>query len=120
MQYMTDLYMAGKNEKLQSEAIRMINDPTYRFFDFEGELNKTGYNILGRGQHEEAVAIFSFVTQLFPNSANAWDSLAEGHLKAGQKEKAIEYYNKAISMDPHGPTGRNAREMLKTIAEGHD
>jgi tetratricopeptide (TPR) repeat protein len=120
MQYMTDLYMAGENEKLQSEAIRMINDPTYRFFDFEGELNKTGYNILGRGQHEEAVAIFSFVTQLFPNSANAWDSLAEGHLKAGQKEKAIEYYNKAISMDPHGPTGRNAREMLKTIAEGHD
>ncbi|MCZ6593932.1 MAG: tetratricopeptide repeat protein, partial [Bacteroidetes bacterium] len=79
-----------------------------------------GYNMLGSGQHQEAIAVFSFITQLFPESANAWDSLAEGHLRAGLKEKAIELYNKAISMDPDGRTGRNAREMLKTIAEGHD
>lgn len=120
MQYMTDLYMAGEMEKLEKEAVRMINDPMYRFFDFEGELNRAGYNMLGSGQHQEAIAVFSFITQLFPESPNAWDSLAEGHLKAGLKDKAIELYNKAISMDPDGPTGRNAREMLKSIAEGHD
>ena len=120
MRYMTDLYMAGDMEKLQTEAVRMVNDPAYRFFDFEGELNQAGYNMLGSGQNEQAVAVFSFVTQLFPESASAWDSLAEGYLKAGQKEKAIEYYNKALSMDPNGATGKNASKMLKTIAEGHN
>jgi len=118
MQYMTDLYMAGENEKLFSEAQRMINDPMYQFFNFESELNTTGYKVLGSGQHQEAIAIFGFVTQLFPKSANAWDSLAEGYLKDGQKEKAIEYYNKAFAMDPNGPTGKNATEMLRRIAEG--
>lgn len=116
MQYMTDLYMAGETEKLGSETYRMINDPAYKFFDFEKELNKAGYRLLSGEQYEQAIAVFSFVTQMFPDSANAWDSLAEGYLKAGQNEKAIEYYNKAISLDKEdGPTARNARKMLKSI-----
>ncbi|RLD27832.1 MAG: hypothetical protein DRI70_04165 [Bacteroidetes bacterium] len=119
MRYMTELYMAGEMEKLESEAFRMVNDTKYRFFDFESELNKAGYNMLGSGMHEEAITVFGFVTKLFPESANAWDSLAEGHLEAGLKEEAIELYNKAISMDPEGPTGRNAKKMLKAIAEGN-
>ncbi len=120
MQHMTNLYMAGKMEQLATDTKRMINDERYRFFDFESELNNTGYNMINRKQFEQAIAIFTFVTQLFPDSANAWDSLAEGFLKAGDKQKAAEYYNKAIAMDPDGPTGKNAREMLRTMAEGHD
>jgi pentatricopeptide repeat protein len=119
MQYITNLYMAGDMEKVQSEAFRMINDPMYRFFDFEAEFNSAGYNLLGSGQHQEAIFVFSFVTQLFPNSANAWDSLAEGYLNAGDVEKAKELYNKARSMDPEGPVGKNASEMLNRIKTGH-
>ncbi|GAB5399559.1 MAG: hypothetical protein Aureis2KO_11440 [Aureisphaera sp.] len=119
MQYMTDLYMAGEQEKLQKEASRMVKDPAYRFFDFEGELNKTGYNLLGRGQFPDALAVFSFITQLFPDSANAWDSLAEGYLKAGDTNKAKELYEKALAMDPEGPTGKNASKMLQRIEKGH-
>ncbi|MEM7186680.1 MAG: tetratricopeptide repeat protein [Bacteroidota bacterium] len=116
MQYMTDLYQAGEMEKLQQEAVRMVNDPTYQFFDFEGELNRAGYQMIGRGEAQQAIAVFSFVAQLFPDSANAWDSLAEGYLTAGMHEKAIELYNKALSMDPDGPTGANAKRMLERIA----
>ena len=35
MEYITELYEAGEVEKLQQETVRMINDPMYRFFDFE-------------------------------------------------------------------------------------
>lgn len=118
MQYLTELYEAGDMEKVQKEAVRMIKDPAYRFFNFEGELNRAGYNVLGSGNFEEAITIFSFITQLFPNSPNAWDSLAEGYMKAGDSEKATEYYNKALAMDPNGPTGRNASEMLRQLAGG--
>lgn len=119
MQFMTELYQKGEAEKLMIETKRMVADPRYKFFDFETELNKTGYNILRRGNAKEAIAVFDFVTQIFPDSANAWDSLAEGYLKAGDKDKAKAYYNKALQMDPDGPTGRNATEMLRVIAEGH-
>jgi hypothetical protein len=89
MQYLTNLYMAGDMEKVQSEAMRMVSDPMYRFFDFESELNKAGYNLLSSSQYEEAIFIFSFITQLFPDSANAWDSLAEGYLSAGDVQMDI-------------------------------
>ncbi|AVI51987.1 hypothetical protein C5O00_12815 [Pukyongia salina] len=116
MQYMTNLYHAGDNEKLVTEVSKMVKDPRYKFFNFEAELNSVGYAQIGRGDHQTAIAIFSFVTQLFPDSANAWDSLAEGYLEAGDKEKAKEYYEKAYKMDPDGPTGKNATSMLRKIA----
>ena len=120
MKYMTDLFMAGEMEKLQSEAMRMVNDPKYQFFDFEAELNTAGYQLLNAGQAENAIFVFSFVTQMFPDSANAWDSLAEGYLKAGNKDKAIELYNKALAMDPEGPTGKNATRMLQKIMNDNE
>lgn len=115
MNHLTELFLAGKMEQLQADAIRMVNDPAYQFFDFEGELNKAGYNLLNSQQFEEAVFVFEMTSKLFPESANAWDSLAEAHWKAGNLEKARELYNKAISMDPKGDVGMNARAMLKKM-----
>jgi len=115
MQYMTQLFTTGQIDKLKTEAAKMVKDPKYKFFDFEGQFNQAGYNILGSGQTNEAIFVFQMVADLFPESANAWDSLAEGYLKAGDKAKAIEYYNKAIKIDPDGPTGKNAKEMIKKI-----
>ena len=120
MEYMTNLFLAGKIEQLKSDIGKMIKDPKYRFFKFESKINNAGYQLLGSGQVQEAVFVFQMITEFFPESANAWDSLAEGYLKAGDKEKATEYYNKAITMDPDGATGRNAREMLRAMSEDHD
>ncbi len=119
MDHMTELFLAGNFEQLKIDAAKMIKNPKYRFFEFESEFNKTGYLLLGRGQFKDAIFVFQMNTELFPDSANAWDSLAEGYLKASDEVKAIEYYNKAIQMDPNGPTGKNAREMLRKMAENH-
>ena len=70
---------------------------------------------MGGEQHEGAVFVLELSTELFPDSANAWDSLAEAYWKSNDKVKAKEYYNKAISLDPNGATGENARRMLKEI-----
>ena len=111
--------MDGNYELVATEAQRLVKDPAYKFFNFEAEFNKAGYNMLGSGQAEGALFVFEMNTKLFPESANAWDSLAEGYWKSGDLVKAKEYYNKAINLDPKGPTGDNARRMLSEIEGGH-
>jgi tetratricopeptide (TPR) repeat protein len=112
MGYLTTLFMENKLEELEAETLRMVNDPAYRFFQFEQEFNKAGYNLMNAAQLDGALYVFQMNTNLFPESANTWDSLAEANWKAGNLEKATEYYNKAISLDPTGATGDNAKRML--------
>jgi tetratricopeptide (TPR) repeat protein len=117
MRYFTELFTSGQMDKIQPEAERMVKDPAYAFFDFEGEFNKAGYGLLEQGSFQEAIYVFQLNTSLFPESANSWDSLAEAYWKSGNTEKAVEYYNKAIMLDPEGPTGVNARAMLQEMAK---
>ncbi|NND80084.1 MAG: hypothetical protein HKN53_09300 [Maribacter sp.] len=120
MDHMTNLFMTGKIEQLKTDAVMMVNDPKYKFFQFEEEFNKAGYRLLGSGQIQESIFVFQMNADLFPDSPNAWDSLAEGYLKAGDKTKASEFYNKAIQMDPNGSTAKNAKEMLRKMNDkGH-
>ncbi len=115
MTYFTELFTSGKADQIQPEAERMLKDPSYQFFDFEAEFNRAGDAMLNSEQYEEAFFIFKLNTELFPKSANTWDSLAEAYWKSGNTAKAKELYTKTISLDPDGETGRHAREMLREI-----
>lgn len=45
-------------------------------------------------------------------SDNAWDSLAEALLSRGDKQKAIEYYQKSLVLNPKN---KNAAAMLAKL-----
>jgi len=64
----------------------------------EAQRNNIGYQYLGAGQVDLAIATFQKNTKAFPNSWNVWDSLAEGYAVKGDKKAAIENYTKALSM----------------------
>ncbi len=64
----------------------------------EAELNQYGYQLLGQKKVDEAIRVFEKNTKDHPGSWNAWDSLADGWAKAGDKKKAIANYEKALSM----------------------
>lgn len=113
--HLRELFLAGKLDQVETEAKRMVADPLYRYVKFEAKINESGYNLLGNNQVENALYVFALNTKLFPNSANAWDSYAEANWKAKKTDKAIEYYNKAIALDPNGETGANARQKLLEI-----
>lgn len=118
MKHFTELFMAQKLDVLEAEAARMVKDPQYRFFNFEQEFNEAGYDLLGKNQLEPALYVFQLNAKLFPQSANVWDSLAEAYWRAKQTDKAVEFYRKAIELDPDGPTGEHARGMLREISQG--
>lgn len=119
MSHLSELFTAGKLDEVETEAARMVKDPRYRYIDFEDKINQSGYNLLNAKQNDGALFVFQLNTRLFPQSANAWDSLAEAHYRAGHKEQAIEFYRKAMAMDPNGSTGENAKRMLTEIEKGN-
>ena len=66
----------------------------------ETRINQIGYYLLRSGQVDKALEYFAFNTRNYPNSANAFDSMADGYLKKGETKKAKECFEKAIELDP--------------------
>ncbi len=82
----------------------------YRFG--EAEVNRLGYALLRAGKMEDAIAVFKYNTAHFPSSANAWDSLGEGYMGAGDNKAAIDNFRKSLQLNPHN---ENASEMLRKL-----
>ncbi|HUV35597.1 MAG TPA: tetratricopeptide repeat protein [Patescibacteria group bacterium] len=76
-------------------------------FDFsESELNRLGYRLLGRRQIKDAIEIFTLNVEMFPESANVYDSLGEGYLADGEFGLAVENYRKSLEINPDNRIAR--------------
>jgi tetratricopeptide (TPR) repeat protein len=64
---------------------------------------------------DAALEVFRLNVELYPNSANCYDSLAECYWKQGDLPAAIQHYERAIALDPNGPVGTNSAQMLKEV-----
>lgn len=62
------------------------------------QLNGLGYRLLNENKHQQAVAIFKLNADTYPESINVWDSLGEGYLVSGERERATELYRKVLEM----------------------
>lgn len=80
---------------------------------YDGELNTAGYVLLRRGDIKEAITIFRVNLNLYPQSANCFDSLGEAYLAGGYKEKAILAYEGALKLDPANEYVQKQLEKLK-------
>ncbi|MEE9207630.1 MAG: c-type cytochrome [Gemmatimonadota bacterium] len=74
----------------------------------ERAMNALGYQHL-ESQPQAALRVFQLNSELHPESSNVWDSLAEAYMTIGDNAHAIEFYDKALAMDP---TNDGARERL--------
>jgi hypothetical protein len=72
----------------------------------EADMNAYGYNLLGQKKYDEAIAVFKSNTTKYPQSWNAYDSLAEGYANKGEKKLALDLYTKALSMAPESQKQR--------------
>jgi tetratricopeptide (TPR) repeat protein len=79
----------------------------------EGELNACGYVFLARNELQEALNLFRINANLFPKSANCFDSLGEIYLKMGKKTKAFAAYEQALLLDPTQKKLADKVEKLK-------
>jgi len=110
------LYDAFKNKSVKS-ALEQCRDYFLKEkdkWDFsEFELNHLGYYAL-QSDPESSVSIFKFIIDIFPESWNAWDSYGEALANVGEKQLAIDAYQKSVQLNPENKPGKVMLEKLKT------
>ena len=79
----------------------------------EGRLNNISYILLSDKKIAEAIVLFKLNVELHPDSWNAYDSLAEGYMKNGEKALAIKYYEKSLAINPKNVSGAKKLEELR-------
>jgi tetratricopeptide (TPR) repeat protein len=83
---------------------------------FQDDLNKLGYHLLGKGDKAAAIRVFQLNVELYPESANVYDSVGEAYAASEQRDLAIENYRKALSIDPNFESSKAA--LAKLTAQG--
>lgn len=78
----------------------------------EEEINGIGYQMLQTGKKKESVEIFKLNVELFPRSANTYDSLGEAYMNNSDSDLAIANYKKSLELNPNNA---NAVAMLKRL-----
>jgi tetratricopeptide (TPR) repeat protein len=59
---------------------------------------------MNQNRFDDALQIFQFNVELYPDVANGYDSLAECYMNRNENQKAIEYYNIAFEKIPADTT----------------
>jgi predicted alpha/beta superfamily hydrolase len=91
----------------------------------EQAINQLGYGLLGQKKLEESIAAFQRNVELYPGSANVYDSLADGLEAAGKLDLARQNQQKAVSVgtasgDPLLPQFKQHMDRLATMAATAD
>jgi len=64
----------------------------------EATFNVIGYSLLQNGEIDKAIEMFEYNVELYPESANVYDSLAEALEQTGKIKEAAENYETAVKI----------------------
>jgi len=106
-------YAAGEKQKSLASLQETLAEGYDSDILTEEMINQAGYDLLNQGLVEVAIEMFKFNVKQFPNSYNAYDSLAEAFMSKGDYKLATENYEKSLAINPHN-TGaiKNLAEMI--------
>lgn len=74
-------------------------------YQSEGDLNALGYRLLKKKRAREAIEIFKLNVEAYPQSSNAYDSLAEAYMTNGDREFAIQNFERSLDLNPGNKQG---------------
>lgn len=87
-----------------------VQNPDFKLQEWK--INNLGLQLIFKKKYKEGINILLLATQLFPKSANAFDSLAEGYLEQGNNQLAIINFKQSLKLDPQN---QNALDKLKFL-----
>ena len=107
-----ELLQAGKTDEAVAAYRRIKKERPDNVAVSEQRLNTLGYELLRAKKLRESVAVFALNAELYPQSFNVYDSLAEAYAESGEKELALKNYRRSLELNPQN---KNATQMLKKL-----
>ena len=108
-----ELFQANDLKSFRAKALEFKNNPMNVYQSIEADINTFGYRLVNMKKMDEAIDMFKLNTELYPGSANAFDSLGEAYANQGNREEAIKSYEKALKIDPAFASSVEALRKLK-------
>lgn len=108
------LALQGKFQQLHQTYKTFLQHPLRQTLNTEGVINQLGYQLLDEVP-DAAVLLFKLNLSSYPDSANAYDSYAEGLYQVGNYRESKNIYEKAFSMAPEYQHIPAILEELKTL-----
>jgi tetratricopeptide (TPR) repeat protein len=106
--------VAANNAPLAAERLRQwLANPVNRYQNVEFQVNRLGYELLGKKQIDQAIEIFKLNTLQFPESSNAFDSLGDGYVARGNNDLAMKNYQRALQLDPKNASAKESLDRLQ-------
>jgi CubicO group peptidase (beta-lactamase class C family) len=104
--------MAGKLAEAAEGYKKIKSEKPNNVVVSEARLNDLGYSLLQQKKIAEAITLFKVNVELYPQSANVYDSVAEAYMMNGDKQLSIANYKKSLELNPKNT---NAVERLKKL-----
>jgi CubicO group peptidase (beta-lactamase class C family) len=79
----------------------------------ENDLNNLGYALMEDGRMRDALAAFHTMTDLFPDSSNAFNSYGEGLEKAGLLDAAQRAFQRSLELDAKNTDSAESLERIE-------
>lgn len=77
-------------------------------------INQVGFEFINKEKYEQAITLFQFNTEKYPESFNTWDSLGYAYMKMDKIQPAIDNYRKSIELNPNNEEGKMyLKELLE-------
>jgi tetratricopeptide (TPR) repeat protein len=105
----------GKSWRILRQNTVMKTSYELSELNIESGINTQGIKFMELKKFDEAIKVLSLNTQLFPNSWNTWDSLAEAYMQKGETHIATGFFKKSIELNPNNS---HAKEMVDKMAKG--
>ena len=85
-------------------------------FDFdEDQLNSLAYRFMNNGMYQYAIGLLKLNAETYPDSYIICDGLGEAYMLNGNKELAIENFEKSLKINPNDTNAKDLIEKLKEI-----
>lgn len=114
------LYQIIVKEDVAS-ARKLYNELKQKYpddYDFSNyQLNWLGVSLRDSGMLDEAIEVYKWIIELYPDWFESYNGIADGYRLKGDKEQAIKNYAKSLELNPDIDYARAVNEVLIELTE---